>query len=145
MKRKQNEGFTLQKFSFTVDDKTQTGQIDLETITDDAPEIGTKASVDGKNANVTPKKEITLIDTIEYKGLKKGETYTAKGKLVDKKTGEVMKDAEGKEITAEAEKIAAQYQGVEVEQVKTILGEQLKSDVAQKKAVDLIKSTAVAE
>ena len=107
----QNEGFTLQKFSFTVDDKTQTGQIDLETITDDAPEIGTKASVDGKNANVTPKKEITLIDTIEYKGLKKGETYTAKGKLVDKKTGEVMKDAEGKEITAEAEFTAKRSEG----------------------------------
>lgn len=54
-------------------------------------------------------------------------------------------EATEEEIAAEAEKIAAQYQGVEVEQVKTILGEQLKSDVAQKKAVDLIKSTAVAE
>ena len=96
-----NEGYTLQKFFFTVDEKSQNGFVDLETITNDIPEIGTKASVDGKNADVSPQKEITLVDTIEYKNLKKGETYTAKGKLIDKKTGEVIKDAAGKEVTAE--------------------------------------------
>ena len=107
----QNEGYTLQKFSFTVDDKTQNGEIDLETITDDAPEIGTTASVDGENVDVTPKKDITLIDTIEYKGLKRGETYTAKGKLVDKSTGETMRDAKGNEITAETEFTAKRTDG----------------------------------
>ena len=98
-----NEGYTLQRFMFTVDQKNQNGFIDLETITDDVPEIGTEASVDGKNADIRPNKEITLIDTIEYTGLKKGETYTAKGRLIDKKTGEVVKDAAGKDITAEQE------------------------------------------
>ena len=98
-----NEGYTLQKFFFTVDEKSQNGSVDLETITDDIPEIGTEASVDGKNADITPQKEITLIDTIEYTGLKKGEDYTAKGRLIDKATGEVMKDATGNEITAEQE------------------------------------------
>ena len=97
----ENAGYTMQKFFFTVDAKSQNGFVDLETITNDIPEIGTEASVDGKNANVSPAKEITLIDTIEYKNLKKGETYVAKGKLVDKKTGETIKDATGKEITAE--------------------------------------------
>ena len=110
----QNEGYEMQKFQFTVDDKTQTGKVDLATITDDrpeVPEIGTKASVDGKNADVTPKKEVTLVDTIMYKGLKKGEKYTAKGKLIDKKTGKVMKDAKGKAITAETEFTARSTEG----------------------------------
>ena len=98
-----NEGYTLQKFYFTVDEKSQNGFVDLETITDDIPEIGTEASVDGKNADITPQKEITLVDTIEYSGLKKGETYTAKGRLIDKATGEAMKDAAGNDITAEQE------------------------------------------
>ena len=106
-----NEGYTLQKFFFTVDEKSQNGFVDLETITDDIPEIGTEASVDGKNADVTPKKEITLIDTIEYTGLKKGETYTAKGRLINKSTGEVMKDAAGNEITAEQEFTARSTHG----------------------------------
>lgn len=98
----ENAGYTMQKFFFTVDAKSQNGLVDLETITNDIPEIGTQAAVNGSNANVSPAKEITLIDTIEYKNLKKGETYVAKGKLVDKKTGETIKDAAGKEITSEA-------------------------------------------
>ena len=106
-----NEGYTLQKFYFTVDEKSQNGFVDLETITDDIPEIGTEASVDGKNANVSPQKEITLVDTIEYTGLKKGETYTAKGMLIDKATGEVIKDAAGKDITAEQEFVARTSHG----------------------------------
>ncbi|MCI8602199.1 MAG: trigger factor [Oscillospiraceae bacterium] len=49
------------------------------------------------------------------------------------------------EIDAEAAKLSEQYQGVPAEQIKAALGDQLKSDVAQKKAVELIKSSAVAE
>lgn len=98
-----NDGYTLQKFIFTVDAKSRNGFVDLETITDDMPEIGTTASVNGENAEVKPDKKIVLIDTIKYTGLKHGETYTAKGRLIDKSTGEVMKDAAGKEVTAEQE------------------------------------------
>lgn len=106
-----NEGYTLQKFFFTVDEKSQNGFVDLETITDDIPEIGTEASVDGKNADITPQKEITLIDTIEYTGLKKGEKYIAKGRLIDKANGEVVKDAAGTEVTAEQEFTARSSHG----------------------------------
>ena len=106
-----NEGYTLQRFMFTVDQKSQNGFIDLETITDDVPEIGTEASVDGKNAEVSPNKEITLIDTIEYTGLKKGEKYLAKGRLIDKSTGDVIKDAAGNDITADQEFTAKGTQG----------------------------------
>ena len=111
MSCEQNNGYTLQKFFFTVDEKSQNGFVDLETITDDVPEIGTEASVNGKNANVSPAKEIILVDTIEYRNFKKGETYIAKGKLVDKKTGNLMLDAEGKEIVSETEFIAKKVNG----------------------------------
>ena len=101
MSCEKNEGYTLQRFFFTVDEKSLNGFVDLETITDDVPEIGTTASVNGKNTDVKTDKEITLIDTVEYTNLLRGETYTVKGKLIDKATGKVMKDAAGNEITAE--------------------------------------------
>ena len=98
-----NEGYILQKFYFTVDQKSQNGFVDLETITDDVPEIGTTASVNGENTEILPQKEIKLIDEIEYKNLKKGETYTAKGVLMDKATGQPVTDPIGEQITAEQE------------------------------------------
>jgi len=103
MSCEKNEGYTLQRFFFTVDEKSLNGFVDLETITDDVPEIGTTAAVKGENSDVKVDKEITLIDTVEYSNLLRGETYTVKGKLIDKATGQVMKDAQGNEITAEAE------------------------------------------
>ena len=101
MSCERNEGYTLQKFIFTVDEKSRTGFVDLETITDDCPEIGTTASVNGKNTDVKISSEITLIDVVEYTNLKRGDNYTVKGKLIDKATGEVVKDAQGNEVTAE--------------------------------------------
>ena len=101
MSCEKNEGYTLQRFFFTVDEKSLNGFVDLETITDDVPEIGTTAAVNGKNTDVKTDKEITLIDTVEYTNLLRGETYTVKGKLIDKATGEVVKDAAGNEVIAE--------------------------------------------
>ena len=99
----QNEGYTMQKFFFTVDEKSQNGFVDLETITNDIPEIGTTASVDGKKENITPSKTIKLTDRIKYKGLGKGQKYVAKGILMDKATGKPVLDPTGKEVTAEKE------------------------------------------
>ena len=107
MSCEQNDGYTLQRFFFTVDEKSRSGLIDLATITDDIPEIATVATVDGKNVDVSPGKEVILLDRIEYRNLKKGETYIAKGQLVDKSTGLVCLDVNGNEITAETEFMAA--------------------------------------
>lgn len=98
-----NEGYTMQKFFFTVDEKSRNGLVDLETITNDIPEIGTKASVDGNNRGVSPAKQTELTDVIEYSGLKPMTKYIAKGRLVDKSSGEIVRDAAGVEITAEKE------------------------------------------
>ncbi len=103
MSCEKNEGHILQRFYFTVDEKSLNGIVDLETITDDVPEIETTAEVNGESVNVKPSEEIALIDTVKYANLLRGETYTVKGKLIDKSTGEVMKDAQGNDITAETE------------------------------------------
>ena len=43
----------------------------------------------------------TIVDTVEYKALQTGKEHIIKGVLMDKETGEPLKDAEGNEITAE--------------------------------------------
>lgn len=47
--------------------------------------------------------ETVLADTVAYKNLTAGNTYVATGMLMDKETGESVKDADGKDITASVE------------------------------------------
>src|SRR5699024_11604348 len=42
-------------------------------------------------------KEITLVDTVSYKNLQPGKKYNLTGTLMDKETGEPVKDLEGEE------------------------------------------------
>lgn len=49
------------------------------------PDIQTTAWEQSSKSNIAePKKDITIIDTVKYSGLMKGETYTVKGKMVMK-------------------------------------------------------------
>ena len=66
-------------------------------------EIGTTLvdAIDGDHVIVSGK--VKLTDTIEYKGLVPGETYTAHGTLMVKSTGLALEDADGKPVTATAE------------------------------------------
>lgn len=65
------------------------------------PEIETKVMVKETNSNVSKaNKEITLVDTVSYKNLQPGKKYKLTGTLMDKETGEPVKDAEGEEVTA---------------------------------------------
>lgn len=66
------------------------------------PEIGTKAMNQETNTNAAKAaQKITLIDTVSYRNLQPGKKYKLTGTLMDKETGEPVKDTEGKEITAE--------------------------------------------
>ncbi|MCR4709152.1 MAG: VaFE repeat-containing surface-anchored protein [Clostridiales bacterium] len=103
MRCEANAGYTLQKIQFEVNEKSTHGIINLATITDDVPEMGTTASVGGKSDGIKPEKDIVLIDIVEYSGLRKGETYMLEGRLVDRSTGETVKDAEGNDVTATKE------------------------------------------
>ena len=66
------------------------------------PKLHTNAS-DGVTGNHTGtvNEKATVVDTVAYTGLLPGKAYTVKGTLMNKETGEPVKDAEGKEITAE--------------------------------------------
>ena len=67
------------------------------------PEIGTKVMDQETNSNAAKADEkITLVDTVSYKNLQPGKKYKLTGTLMNKETGKPVKDAEGKEIAAEA-------------------------------------------
>lgn len=67
-----------------------------QTVKVKVPEIGTKASVDGKK-EVTAKGTITALDIVSYKNLTPGKEYTVTGILMNKATGEPL-FLDGKEI-----------------------------------------------
>ena len=94
-----NEGMNLLKIEVTVYRDSVT--IDLGTLTDDRIEIGTTALDKETGTHLSnPDKEVTLIDTVEYEGLKKGEEYRLIGTLMDQETGETIL-VDGEKVTAE--------------------------------------------
>ncbi|MFQ9007587.1 MAG: VaFE repeat-containing surface-anchored protein [Eubacteriales bacterium] len=63
------------------------------------PEIGTKATADGKKEIIAD--EITITDVVSYEDLTPGKEYKVSGILMDKATNDKLL-IDGKEITAEA-------------------------------------------
>ena len=79
-----------------------------EDLTDEAqtvyiPEIRTVAADTDGNHEIAASGRVTVVDTVTYENLIPGKSYTLSGRLMDKETGEVAKDAGGNEIIAEAE------------------------------------------
>ncbi len=67
------------------------------------PKIGTTVSDSETGVNLShAEKEIAVTDTVSYENLIPGKEYKLNGVLMDKETGEAVKDKEGNEITAEA-------------------------------------------
>ena len=65
------------------------------------PKIGTTAMDVSTTDNVgSHGKKVKLVDKVSYKQLSEGETYTVKGKLMDKATGQPLL-VNGREVTAE--------------------------------------------
>lgn len=54
---------------------------------------------------------ITIVDTVAYTGLKKGDTYTVTGTLIDAETGEAALDDDGNAITTSKEFTAPSADG----------------------------------
>lgn len=81
------------------------------------PALQTEAKDKKTELNVTKaEKNIVIKDRVEYKNLKEGKQYTVTGTLMDKKTGEKIKDAKGNAVTSTVEFIAEKKDGsVEVE------------------------------
>ena len=67
------------------------------------PKVSTNAYDDMTESHLgTHTEEARIIDIVHYENLLTGKEYTVKGTLMDKATGEVLKDASGKAVKAEA-------------------------------------------
>ena len=68
------------------------------------PSVKTAATDTKTETKLTyAEKDIKITDTVEYTNLIPGKTYKVTGTAVDKKTGKVIKDADRKAVTSEAE------------------------------------------
>lgn len=95
-----NKGMDLVKFEVSVYKDSVTVQVG--TLTDDFIEIGTTAVEKESGTHYAkPVEQVTIVDTVSYEGLKKGQEYKLVGTLMDPVTGEAIKDAEGNAITSE--------------------------------------------
>ena len=101
------EGKTIVAFEDVYENDVLVGvhaDIDDEGQTVTYPKIGTTATdaADGDH-EISTDASVKVIDTVAYENLTVGKTYKVTGTLMDKKTGEALKDADGKTVTASAE------------------------------------------
>lgn len=102
-----NAGHTLVKKTFKVyRDSTfnKDANVDLGTVTDWNVAIGTEAT-DRQTAthDLTIDPEAAVVDKVHYKGLRSGDAYRMVGTVMDKSTGEPLKDANGNAVTVSKE------------------------------------------
>lgn len=119
-----NDSLNLVKFEVTVSRDAYT--IDRGTVDDNPIEIGTTAT-DGADGDhkLLASDQAEIVDSVSYKGLKKGTEYELQGTLMDAETGEALKDTAGKEITATAKftpKASSGKQKVKFKFDATLLG-----------------------
>ena len=94
-----NEGRNL--LSFDVEVYRDSVTIDLGTLTNDKVEIATTALDQESGSQMAkPDDKVTIVDTVEFEGLKKGVEYKVIGTLMNKETGEAL-EINGEPITSE--------------------------------------------
>lgn len=119
-----NTSLNLVKFEVTVSRDAYT--IDRGTVDDNPIEIGTTAT-DGADGDhkLLASNQAEIVDSVSYKGLKKGTEYELQGILMDAETGEALKGIDGKDITATAKftpKASSGKQKVKFKFDATLLG-----------------------
>lgn len=119
-----NDSLNLVKFEVTVSRDAYT--IDRGTVDDNPIEIGTTAT-DGADGDhkLLASNQAEIVDSVSYKGLKKGTEYELQGTLMDAETGEALMGMDGKEITATAKftpKASSGKQKVKFKFDATLLG-----------------------
>ena len=73
-----------------------------QTVTLAPPRLSTQATDGQGGKNVVATARAKVVDTVKYSGVRKGETYTATGKLMQP-DGTPLLDASGNEVTASKE------------------------------------------
>ena len=76
-----------------------------------AVEIGTVLVDASDGDHMVENGMVSVVDTVEYKGLVAGETYTAHGTIMDKATGMPLEDSDGNPVTSTAEFVAESSEG----------------------------------
>lgn len=119
-----NDSLNLVKFEVAVSRDAYT--IDRGTVDDNPIEIGTTAT-DGADGDhkLLASNQTEIVDSVSYKGLKKGTEYELQGILMDAETGEALKGMDGKDITASAKftpKASSGKQKVKFKFDATLLG-----------------------
>ncbi len=119
-----NDSLNLVKFEVAVSRDAYT--IDRGTVDDNPIEIGTTAT-DGADGDhkLLASNQAEIVDSVSYKGLKKGTEYELQGTLMDAETGEALKGMDGKEIAATAKftpKASSGKQKVKFKFDATLLG-----------------------
>lgn len=76
-----------------------------------AVEIGTVLVDASDGDHMVENGTVSVVDTVEYKGLVAGETYTAHGTIMDKATGMPLEDSDGNPVTSTAEFVAESSEG----------------------------------
>lgn len=95
----ENVGKVLYKGTFRI--SRDNYAVDLGTILNPDLTIATLAKDEATGTHyANADKNVTIIDTVTYTGLKKGQEYTMKGTLMDRKTGEAILDKNGKKVSA---------------------------------------------
>ncbi len=92
-------------------------------------EIGTTLIDSADGDHMVENGTVTVVDTVEYKGLVAGETYTAHGTIMDKSTGLALEDSDGNPVTSTAEFVAENSEGT-VEVVFELDASQLEEGAA---------------
>lgn len=94
-----NEGKTLVKFTVTISRNNYT--VNMGTIENSDLTLSTVAKDESTNSHYSAADgEVTIIDTVSYTGLRKGQEYTLVGTLMNKATGAPVTDAAGNPVTA---------------------------------------------
>lgn len=96
--------------------ESESQQVKFTTPDHPIPQIGTKLTDKTKQNNtvtIPSDGKLTLIDTVSYEQLTAGQSYTLEGTLMDKTTGEALKDASGNPVTATANFTASSASGTQ--------------------------------
>lgn len=76
------------------------------------PKIRTKAADKASGTNMAAAgKEAAVVDTVTYENLKAGQEYTLIGKLMDRETGQIVKDADGRDVVSEVKFVPEEKDG----------------------------------
>ena len=96
---------TIRRDNYTVD------MGNVENKDEKSPEIATSARTDQGDAYAPAEDGVTVIDTVTYADLTRGQTYVLVAELMDRATGEPVTDRAGNAIRAEGEFICLSESG----------------------------------